>query len=149
MKRCLQIVAICLLGLGALPRVTQACDCAVPPPSPLNQRMAREAAASAAIFLGQVLEVTSDHVVFKVLEPYKGDLGDQIALPAGPSDCDYIGEWMKPGDNHLIYVKTFKEKIKVYEVRVSICGGSGTASRRADEIEYLRKQNSLTPAPTP
>jgi hypothetical protein len=89
MKKQLQVLVLSALGLFALPRTADACDCArgrVLPPAQFGP--------SDVVFLGRVVQSQPlAYVEFEVLETFNGRVDRRVRILTARSDCDYFLPW--------------------------------------------------------
>ena len=86
MKKLLHLFVLSALGLFALPRTADACDCVrgrVLPPVQFGP--------SDVVFLGRVVQSQPlAYIEFEVLETFHGRVDRRVRIPTGRSDCDYF-----------------------------------------------------------
>jgi hypothetical protein len=140
MKKQLQTLMLVLsaLGLSALPRTAEACDCSQPGDLPPLQFT-----PSDVVFLGRVVQVQLvEYVDLEVLETFHGRLARPVRVPIGRSDCDYFPTVpailtvpTRRGMQFLVYGNIRDGKLVVGQ-----CSGSGPLNEKTRELEVLRQR---------
>ena len=134
MKKQLQMLVLSALGLFALPRAADACDCVhgrTLPPAPFGP--------GDVVFLGRVVQSQPlEYVEFEVLETFNGRVDRRVRILTGRSDCDYFlpPVLAKTGTEFLVYGTIHHDGI----LEVSRCSGSGPSNRKTRELEMLRQR---------
>jgi len=130
----LRVLLISALGLFALPRTADACDCVrgrVLPPAQFGP--------SDVVFLGRVVRFQPlVYVELEVLETFTGRLDRRVRIPTGRSDCDYFLPPVvtKSGARFLVYGTMLDDGTLV----VNRCLGSGPSNEKTHELERLRQR---------
>jgi len=137
MKKPLQMLVLGALGLLALPRIADGCDCVrVPPPVQFGPRD--------VVFVGRVLESKPlEYVEIEALETFHGRIDRRVRIPTGQSDCDYFLPPVvtKRGTQFLVYGIIRDDGTLV----VNRCSGSGPLNRKTREVERLRQRAQRRP----
>jgi hypothetical protein len=134
MKKRLQLVVFSALGLFALPRPADACDCVrgrVLPPAQFGP--------SDVVFLGRVVQFQPlAFVEFDVLETFNGRVDRRVRILTARSDCDYFLPPVvaKSGAQFLIYGTIHDDGM----LAVNRCLGSGPSNQKIRELEILRQR---------
>jgi hypothetical protein len=119
MKRTILAAIVVAVFLLLMSGSALGCICALPE-EPLTAAQARTALIydfdrASAVFSGEVIELDTVNVKFKVEKLWQGDFGDEITMSIGTKDpetgymirgsCDYR---FKPGEKYLVFAyKTF------------------------------------------
>jgi len=133
------MLALGALGLLALPRTADACDCVqggVLPPARFGPRD--------VVFLGRVVQSRPlDYVEFEVLEAFNGRLDRRVRVPTARSDCDYFlpPVLARIGAQFLVYGTILDDGT----LAANRCLGSGPASQKTRELEILRQRTQRRP----
>ena len=133
-KKQLRMLLLSALGLFALPRTADACDCVrgrVLPPAQFGP--------GDVVFLGRVVRSQSlAYVELEVLETFNGRLDRRVRVPTGRSDCDYFLPPVvtKSGARFLVYGTMLDDGTLV----VNRCLGSGPSNEKTLELERLRQR---------
>jgi hypothetical protein len=129
-RKPLLIVFFGSLGLVALPRVADACDCVRDP------RVARS--ASDVIFVGRVVQSQAlAFVELEVRETFKGKLEDRVRIATAQSDCDYfLPPVVTPRGSEFLVYGTIRDG----KVSVSRCADPGPVGGKVRELRELRQR---------
>ena len=139
MKKRLQMLALSALGLFALPRTADACDCVrgrVLPPAQFGP--------SDVVFLGRVVQSQPlAYVEFEVLETFNGRVDRRVRILTARNDCDYF---LPPvvtenGSQFLVYGTIHDDGM----LEVNRCLGSGPSNLKTRELEILRQRARSRP----
>jgi hypothetical protein len=134
MKKQLQMIVLSALGLFALPRPADACDCVrgrVLPPVQFGP--------SDYVFLGRVVQSQPlAYVEFEVHETFNGRIDRRVRILTTRSDCDYF---LPPvvtnrGAQFLVYGTIHDDGM----LEVNRCLGSGPSNQKTRELEILRQR---------
>ena len=156
MKRILPVLL--LLGFSLLnAKSALACVCGGEPGKPRDEEIkadiAKEFNESAAVFSGEVIELDTFKVKFKVKKLWKGDPSEEVIMSTGAkmidethyrsSSCDYR---YKVGEKYLIYArKTEENELVAYKcTRTNLLARS---ERDVAELDNLNPNAHRPPAP--
>ena len=141
MKKQLQLVVLSALGLLALPRTVDACDCV------RNRRLPPvQFGPTDVVFLGRIVQFQPlAYVDLDVLETFTGRADHRVRVPIGGSDCDYFLPPVAPkiGSQYLVYGTIHDDGT----LEVNRCLGSGPSNQKTREIAILRRRAQQTGRP--
>lgn len=149
MKFSASIIVSVLFLAGYLlvgPNVAFACTCSLPDPGKsLRKQVAEERNESRAVFVGEVVEVTSDpnllevEVKFKVERSWKGFRASEITITTGRGggDCGYRFEI---GERYLVYASGSEKQLGT-----NICQRTALLVDAKDDLKLLGKPKWIAP----
>ena len=138
-KKQLQMVVLSVVGLFALARAADACDCVrgrVLPPAQFGP--------SDVVFFGRVVQFKPlAFVEFDVLETFNGRVDRRVRILTARSDCDYFLPPVvaKSGIQFLIYGTIHDDGM----LEVNRCLGSGPLNQKTRELAILRQRTRPRP----
>ena len=134
-----QIFLFSALGLFAVPRTADACDCVGGRSLPPTLFVPRDIVFRARVIRSQPLE----YIELEVLETFNGRVDRRVRVVTGRSDCDYFVPPVvaKRGNEFLIYGTTLDDG----KLEVNRCGGSGPLIQKTRELEILRQRQRSRP----
>lgn len=140
------IVSLALMAILLSTEGAVACSCLRPPintEEKLRTAVATSLREANAVFSGEVIEMDSLIIKFKVEKAWKGDVKDEVSIATGAvksedgfflsSTCDYKFEL---GKKYLIFANSSKGKLKAS--KCSWTGILGERERFRNELERLK-----------
>ncbi len=144
-------IAVMFLLLGV--EIASACICSpILKLSPKEVRMEfnNELKRASVVFSGEVTQLDTFTVVFRVEKVWKGEMAEEMSMSTGAidngngtittSDCDYN---FNVGKNYLVYASGSSKTMQT-----SACSGTRPIDISAERIKFLNEKISLKKLPT-